>query len=316
MTNLNYTKNLLVALEYMSTLGFNAPALYPGKFARFNRNGHRNAYAKPLEDGCVIFGDWKTGEKHIFKPDTSGLSDEDADRIRRESEKLRKKRLREEKAQQERARLTAIGLWQQAAPLPPDHPYLVRKRINPPECARHLARFQGLTNCTIIPIYGAMDRKLQSLQAIDADGSKLFLKGGKMDLGCCEINRPETPDGFVFCEGVATAQTLSDHYFPESVVVACFSANGLVKVAKAYRGLYPKTPFIIACDNDVSSPGNVGLTKGKEAAALTKAELLEPIFKPGERGSDWNDFWINQQDWLESVAERHLYDEPGVNDDY
>ncbi len=75
-------------------------------------------------------------------------------------------------------------------------------------------------------------------------------------------------------------------------VFVAFDAGNLLPVAKRLRREYPGIGITIAADNDCWGTVNVGLTKGREAAAAIGAELIYPIFKGLDLSSKPSDFTI------------------------
>ncbi len=98
-------------------------------------------------------------------------------------------------------------------------------------------------------------------------------------------------DHFFICEGYATGCSLHEHYHNCDSVIVTFTAGNLKHVAKTVRDRYPDIRITIAADNDVGTPGNPGLTKGREAATAVDGYLTYPDFADLEiKGTDFNDY--------------------------
>jgi putative DNA primase/helicase len=159
------------------------------------------------------------------------------------------------------------------------HPYLVKKRIQPH--GARLSVYQGRASL-VVPIFGKSG--LTSLQFIEADGSKRFLpggeiRGGSMGIGMAGVTAAK-PGKILVAEGFATGASLHEWY--RQPVIVAFNAGNLESVAKRTRALYPIHELIICGDNDESGTGQ----KAARAAALAVGGkyLLPPIV-----GQDFND---------------------------
>lgn len=154
------------------------------------------------------------------------------------------------------------------------HPYLARKGF--PE-HRALVRDGEL----LVPMHDLKSGELCSVQRIDSNGKKLFLKGGRTSGTGFAMGGG---DDVFFVEGYATALSVLaalETLYRQPQVVVCFSANNLAKVAK--RG------YVIA-DNDQSLTG--------KAAAL-KTGL--PYWMPPTIGMDANDY--HQKEGVDALAQ-------------
>jgi putative DNA primase/helicase len=163
-----------------------------------------------------------------------------------------------------------------------EHPYLQKKRVKP-----HGIKINRAGKL-VVPIYDP-DGKIVSYQTIAADGSKLYLKGGKKD-GCFyEIRGNKAV--VMIAEGFATAATVNEATGFHTMVA--FDAGNLSKVAKAAKALYPGSKIIVAADNDQFTDGNPGVTKANAAASDVRGEVVYPTFAPDEvlsgKPTDWND---------------------------
>lgn len=202
--------------------------------------------------------------------------------------------------QQELAAYNASDIWERAVPverayqiisnLPANsHPYLEAKGV------KNYGLKVNERGALLVPCHD-VDGELHSLQKIDRDGNKLFLKGGRQK-GVMFVIDPDGKLGHetaIICEGYATGATLHDR--TGKPVVVAFNAGNILPVSQALRDRYPDGSFAIAADNDhklESRPmGNVGILKAQEAAEAIGAQVLIPPLTPQEKAksfTDWND---------------------------
>lgn len=257
-----------------------------GKLRRFSSNGKRrddSGWYCLHGDGIPAgsFGDWRTGLSQTWRADigrTLSPAEEAAHRARVEA--MRQAREAEEAARKAEAKEKASTVWKSSPAAPVDHPYLVRKRIQP-----NGARLQG--DALVLPMLAAGE--IQSLQFIGADGDKRFLPGGRVK-GCYfSIGNPTGAAGLVICEGFATGASI--HEATGYPVAVAFNAGNLSAVAQAMRAKFPDLPLIVCGDDDHRTEGNPGKTKAMEAAQAVGGKLALPDFgtdRP-DGATDFND---------------------------
>ena len=175
-----------------------------------------------------------------------------------------------------------------------DHPYLVRKRIEP-----HGIKIDRAGRL-VVPVSDSSGEIL-SYQTIDADGNKRFLKGGKIEGGFYELrgNRKVIFIG----EGFATCASI--HQATGFTTLVAFDCGNLAKVAKSAKEMFLGSRIVICADNDQFSEGNPGITKAKAAAGLVFGEIVYPIFNESDLASkptDFNDLHTLQG--IEAVKEQ------------
>lgn len=199
----------------------------------------------------------------------------------------------------------ACQILEGATPAPATHAYLKRKQIDP-----HGVLFGSVLSyldALIIPIYGTQKpfvREVQTLQFIQPDGVKRFLKGGKKSGGYFPIQWIDDAP-IVICEGFATGATLAQHYAPYSSVICAFDSGNLLKVAKWFRQAYPMAQITIAGDNDHTNLINTGKDKAEATAKLIRGLVAIPSFEPHEQGTDWNDRYILDQQNAQLAKAEH-----------
>ncbi|WP_281357399.1 PriCT-2 domain-containing protein [Thiomicrorhabdus cannonii] len=216
-------------------------------------------------------------------------------------------------ANYQRASEQAYRILGSAQPAPANHPYLIRKQIDAHGVL--YGTVWSYEDALIIPMAGTQPPfagVVQSLQFIQPDGTKRYLKGAKKDGGYYPIQWVEDAP-IVICEGFATGATLAQHYTPFSSVVCAFDAGNLLAVARFFRKQYPAAQIIIAGDNDHHTERTTGRNPGKDkataAARAVGAEISLPYFAETEAGTDWNDRYLIDQNKLENMEHNALYTE-------
>jgi putative DNA primase/helicase len=197
------------------------------------------------------------------------------------------RRLAKREAAQTRARATARDIVYDADPSERSHPYLERKMVRP-----H-STFVSARGDLIIPMRNG-EGTLHSLQFISPDGSKRYLKDGRVK-GCMfEIGRTENAEYIGIGEGFATSATV----FQSTTIplAVAFDAGNLLAVALAMRARHPRAGLILFSDDDWLTPGNPGLTKAREAAEAAGGVVVAPDFgnerERGAKHTDWNDLQL------------------------
>jgi len=193
----------------------------------------------------------------------------------------------------------------------PEHPYFINKGISSDLIG--LNRLYQLSSSLMVPVYqfkappksviDILDYsalfEVVSLQFIDEQGGKRFLKGGQLKGGFYPIRFGGPIVSIVICEGYATGVTYAQHYDTVSEVVCAFNARNLLPVARAFKVRYPMARIIIAGDNDreteKSTGVNVGKVKATEAAKSVDGLVFIPEFGVYESGTDWNDRYLLDQ---------------------
>lgn len=269
-------------------------AIEPGKFHRFPGKGKR---ARNRAGWCLLFddyrggcfGDWSSGYSEVWqaqraKPCSHTESVAFARQVRAARQRAEVERLTRHAEAAKRADI----IWNTAASAPNDHPYLLRKSIEP-----HSARLHK--SALVLPILD-FTGKLTSLQFIAADGRKKLLSGGRKQ-GCFipVTDVTTAPSYVVICEGWATGCTLAEDD-PSALVLAAIDAGNLKPVATAARCLWPSAALVIAGDDDRLTRGNPGATKATSAAIASGALLALPQWPENapDHLTDFNDLAV----WL------------------
>jgi putative DNA primase/helicase len=221
---------------------------------------------------------WQPWRLNIGRPLTRAERD---DLARREAA-TRIKRAEEAAQTQADARRRAARIWYAARAATPSHPYLAQKKVS----GHDLREYKG---ALVVPLR-AVDGTLHSLQFIAGDGSKRFLRGGRV-AGMCYLLGTISEGRAVVCvaEGYATAATI--HEATGYPAAAAFNAGNLAAVARTFRQTYPEASLIVCADDDFETPGNPGLALATNAARESGAAVAIPSFGAGRLSgeTDFND---------------------------
>lgn len=242
-----------------------------GVIHRFHVPGDR---AGSLNGWYVLFGDsspagafgsWKTGEAHHWSGGGK-VSSDGVTQIRERVEQARRQREAEQHQRQRQAAELSHRWWNSARRADPGHPYLQAKQVG----SYSLRQRHGEL---LVPLY--LDGVLANLQRISANGSKRFLRGGRIS-GCYAPLGSISPGRRLYvCEGWATGATL--HENTGSPVACAMNAGNLKPVALALRAKYGElVELVIAGDDDRQTPGNPGRTSAISAALAAGALVTFP----------------------------------------
>ena len=270
-----------------------------GKLHRFSTNGNARDtagwyvfYGDGFPAGA--FGDWREGRSESWHAEIDRtLNATETEALRTRIEAARHLRDKECARQRADAATRASTLWTSADDAPLDHPYLVRKRVQPHGARKH-------DGALVLPVI--VDSHICSLQFIHADGSKRFLSGGRVKGGYFGLGNFETPGAVIYiAEGFATSATV--HEATAAPVAVAFAANNLGAIATSLRKAYPDIDLVICADDDAETPGNPGVTHAREAARSAAAAVAVPKHRDGEQtiSFDFNDMAAAMG--IEAVAE-------------
>jgi len=268
--------------------GMEPPAVIePGKFHRFpgvdKSNGNTAAWCLLFDDGLGgCFGDWSSGLSETWQTKQNTPSSR-AERVAfaRRIEAAKQPVEAERNARWADAAKRTATIWDATTPAPGNHPYLIRKRIQPHGARLH----RGVLTLPVMDVTG----RLTNLQFIAADGSKRLLSGGRKR-GCFipVAGDIKNPACVIICEGWATGCTLAEDE-PAVLVLAAIDAGNLKLVALSARRRWPSAELVIAGDDDRLTAGNPGATKAKAAAMASGALLALPQW-PEDTPKHLNDF--------------------------
>lgn len=246
------------------------------------KNGWYVLYLDRVPAGA--FGGWKLGHTNTWcAKDRDQMTPMERHRLRSMVEQAKRQRDTELMERYRSAAEEAAQILEGSAPADPAHPYLVAKGIRP-----HGIRQQDVG--LIVPV--SVAGKLSSVQTIYPDGTKRFLKGGRMSGGAFLINDAVTRPEILIAEGFATSATLHEEI--GAAVWCAFNANNLRPVAERIRKAHPWAEIIICGDNDQWTDGNPGRAKAREAALAIGGKVLVPDFTDLDlsgKPTDWNDWY-------------------------
>jgi putative DNA primase/helicase len=190
-----------------------------------------------------------------------------------------------------KAAVRANELWDSYFPATSTLPYFITKKI-------YIPKTRQIKSTLVLSIVDLEDN-VCSLQFINKEGKKRFLKGGAIHGNFVSIqgNHFEA-NTILICEGPATGATLAKAY-PDSCVMAACSSGNLKPLAIKIRALKPEAKIIICADDDRLTPWNPGLKYATEAAIACDGLLIRPNW-PSDAPmnlSDFNDLhcWLIEQ---------------------
>ena len=246
----------------------------PGRIHRFpgagKGKGNIAGWCKMFPDGLGgVYGDysrelsetWQADRCKTFTPAERSAFNKQVEESRKQAEESRKKYHAD-------AALKAVAIYENAKEDPARHQYYIKKGVNLGGLVRcGVWPQRGWDNALIIPIYDSAE-DIVSLQAINTDGTKDFLSGGRIK-GCFyPIGKIRGATGLIVIgEGVGTVA-------PACEVMGCpgvcaLSDGNLEAVTKEIRKLAPDAEIIIIADDDQkedgSNPGRESATKAAEA---------------------------------------------------
>ncbi|WP_367025421.1 DUF927 domain-containing protein [Methylococcus sp. ANG] len=239
----------------------------PGKLHRFpgagKRNGDDAGWCKLFPDGRGgVFGDWSSDLSVNWMAGRSGgdWTAEELAEFKRQVEQARKERQADEAKRRKDAARKAGKLAAEAAPAAADHPYLVRKNIEPVPALLELpldrvkailgyapaSRGEALAGRILIaPV--TVEGELSTCELIDEQGRKSAIAGGRKAGGCWTPEPiPEDAEIIAIGEGIATV--LSVRQATGWPVLAALSSGNLEAVARQMRERYPAAQLVILAD--------------------------------------------------------------------
>ncbi|MDD2759467.1 MAG: hypothetical protein PHH11_04140, partial [Methylomonas sp.] len=174
------------AVEFFKTAiqahGLQPPdTIHPGKMHRFpgydKKRGDDAGWCKLFDDlRGGVFGDFSTGlDEHWQIEIERTYTAEERAAFKQRIEVERQQRQAEELRQHEAAAKLAADILAAAGGDPKQHPYAIKKAVDFGPLVKRGAWLQrGWTDALLIPVYGE-DRKIWTLEAINADGEKDYL---------------------------------------------------------------------------------------------------------------------------------------------
>ena len=175
---------------------------------------------------------------------------QEQEEARKRSEVAKAERVKADQEKHSKAAQLARNIYDAANVLETSkHSYAIKKRLPLGDLVRRGAWPQkDWLDALIIPIYSS-DGTISSIQAIDQDGTKDFLRGGKIK-GCFSpLGAIRGTTGQVFIgEGVATVAAVV--HVMGGAGVAALNAGNLEAVVSEIKKLAPDAEIIILADDD------------------------------------------------------------------
>ena len=281
--------------EALSKNGLGSPkVIIDGKLHRFKANNdkQKNSWYIGFNNGdfqAGSFGCWKRSinktfcsiEKELFTPKQKQEYAKKMNLISNEIQKLKREASLKKSETQKTTKETANNRFNNGkSEGVNNHPYLMKKQI-----WGYSLRLDG--DKLLIPMFN-IQGELCSLQTINHEGGKRFMKGGQVNGLFNLIGSPEK--NLILCEGYATGSTI--HQATGQAIAICFSAGNIKEVAIALANKHPNISLLIAGDNDQWGESNTGKNKAQEIAQTVGAGVVFPEFKETDlknKPTDFND---------------------------
>lgn len=282
--------------DAMRAVGIEPPAeiIADGRIHRFGTDGKRGddagwyaLFGDDIPGGA--FGDWRSGVSQTWRANIGRkLSPEEEEAHRRRMEEVRRRREAEEKRRHAEAAEAAKALLDAATGDPATHPYAVRKAV---PFGRLVKRGywpqRDWSDALLVPIY-ATNGQLITLEAINADGEKDFLTGGRKRGGVYPIGKISGAKQILIGEGLATVAAA--HRATGIPAIAAMDSSNLEHATRAIKEFEPNAAIIIVADNDIKPDGsNPGIKAATKAARAISARMVIPELEG--RACDFWDLW-------------------------
>ncbi len=254
-----------------------------GKIHRFpvGKKGHKDGWYV-FHGMAGAFGDWSQDIHEKWSVKSERVAHQDKEKLLSQIKKSQKSAEEERIQKYEETAVLALEKWNSFSDTGTSS-YLERKKVG-----AFGLRFRQ--NYLIIPVRDR-SRKLWSLQWIRQDGKKRFLNGGRKKgcfhhIGVLEDGRP-----IIITEGYATGASV--YMATEQPTVIAFDAGNLDPVIDELKKAYPKSPLLIAGDDDRWKEANTGREKAEQTARKYGCTLVFPQFKNTEtKPTDFNDLHV------------------------
>ena len=267
-----------------------------GKLRRFASNGNPNDESgwyvfHDDERPAGAFGDWRSdiAEKWRAENTREWTAAEKAE-YRTRIATIERERNADDARRHTEARERATAILGAATGDATQHPYAKLKRADfGPLVKRGAWPQREWSDALLVPLYDAQG-VVQTIEAINADGDKDFLLGGKKRGAFHPFNQIRGASRVLIGEGLATVMAcVAGVEWPAAVAM---DAGNLIHVAKIVRELAaPGADIVIVADNDVRDDGtpNTGIEAANRAAAAVGGRVGVPILDG--RKCDFWDVW-------------------------
>lgn len=210
---------------------------------------------------------WKSGA--VFAP----LSSEERAGLQREWAEAKAKRQAERERSEKEAAVEALEMWTRAQPATADHPYVANKRLDP-------SPLRQLDGKLLVPLVDAAG-KLWNLQRIAPDGTKRFLRGGRVE-GLFHLIAYAVTDPATYCLGEGYSTMAAVHRASGFPCIVAFSNKNMMIVARIWNAARPDLNYIVCADDDphlVDHPNirkNLGVVTATAVAEEIGAKVALP----------------------------------------
>jgi putative DNA primase/helicase len=189
----------LRAVMRIAGLDFSGPFVADGRIHRFKGTGDRRPnswyvlYADAPAAGA--FGCWKRGIKEKWCDRSGPLTRTEQNEVKRRWRAAEREGKRVEAKRQAKAKKTAKWIFSRSSYVD-SHAYLTAKGI------KKIDKIREYRGKLVVALQDA-NGELHSLQFIDAEGGKRFLRGGRV-AGCFFVLSDKSDGPLIICEGYAT----------------------------------------------------------------------------------------------------------------
>jgi putative DNA primase/helicase len=217
------------------------------------------------------------------------LSTEENEIRKQQDAKRTTKAEAEKQARQKEAARTALEILKNANGDPASHQYSIKKCVSFGNLIKRGTWPQrGWTDALLMPVYNESG-KVVTVQAINEDGTKDLLFGGKKK-GCFyPLGKIRKADTILIGEGLATvAAGVKTTGLPGVVAI---DVGNLLEVGKVVRELAPKAEIVFLADDDQDGDKNPGIESATKAARTVNGKVAFPGM--GKKADFW-DLWSEQ----------------------
>lgn len=262
---------------------FKGEVIADGAIHRFptGKSGHKDGWYV-FYGLAGAFGDWSRDIQEKWSLGNKDVPGLDKETFYEQANKAKEAAEEEKHQKYEETSIAALKRWE-AYLEAGSCSYLERKKVD-----SFGVRFHK--ECVIVPLRD-INGKLWSLQSIQPDGTKRFLPGSRKKgcfhhMGTLEDGKPIT-----ICEGYATGASI--YMATHQPIVVAFDTGNIEPVIEELKKAYPKSPILIAGDDDRWKEKNVGRTTAEEVALKNSCSVVFPTFKNSEtKPTDFNDLHV------------------------
>ncbi|MDP2699924.1 zincin-like metallopeptidase domain-containing protein [Thalassospira sp.] len=256
--------------------------------AKGRTNGSYRGFLEGVPAGQIM--NYKKAAEPVKWVSTGTKIDpEELERIKASSAARKAEQEQELRFEQQKTAKRAYAVFKNAIEATNDHPYLQKKQVS-----AETLRIDREGNL-VVPMANEKGF-IENVQTIKADGTKMYLKGGRK-AGLMHIIPGKKDSPLIIAEGYATAKSL--HAATGFTTVVAFDGGNLPVVAESLRKENPARPFVIASDDDHMQVEKMGFNPGLKAAERAAERSNAPILKPAltanekQRGlTDFNDLQV------------------------